>query len=156
MVHQLGFYGSVRKYVNDYRGVNSRMDELQAAVLSVKLPDLDCCNERRRQIALRYNLEITNPLIVLPRGIHPNVWHIYPVLCVQRDALQTYLSARDIQTQIHYPIPPHKQKAYAEWNDRHYPITEQIASQELSLPCHPSMTDEEVQQVIDALNAFGR
>lgn len=153
-VRQLGFYGSQQKYVHDLKGLNSRMDELQAAVLSVKLPDLDRCNERRRQIAARYNAEITHPAIQLPLGSQPNVWHIYPVLCEQRDALQSFLLEHGIQTQIHYPIPPHRQKAYGEWKDRSYPITEHIALSELSLPCHPSMTEAEVRQVIDTVNLF--
>lgn len=154
MVHQLGFYGSSQKYVHDCKGYNSRMDEMQAAVLLVKLPDLARCNDRRRQIADRYNKGITNPLVQLPQGTNPNVWHIYPIFCAQRDALQIFLREAGVQTQVHYPIPPHKQKAYAEWCDRHYPITEQISKQELSLPCHPCMTNAEVQKVIDALNAF--
>lgn len=154
MVHQLGFYGSARKYVNDYKGVNSRMDELQAAVLSVKLADLDRCNERRRQIAARYCREIHNPRILLPLSAGSNVWHIYPVFCAERDTLQSYLLERGIQTMIHYPIPPHKQRAYSEWSECSYPISERIAAQELSLPCYPQMSDDEVGMVIRALNEF--
>lgn len=155
VTRQLAFYGSERKYVHRYKGLNSRMDELQAAVLRIKLRDLDATNEQRRQIAARYAAEIHHPLITLPeaRTIH-HVYHIYPVLCEHRDELQQYLLSRGIQTQIHYPIAPHQQRAYAEWSQLHFPITERIAAQELSLPCNQTMTEEEVQYVIDALNAF--
>lgn len=154
-VRQLAFYGSERKYVNRYKGLNSRMDELQAAVLRIKLRDLDRTNQRRQQIAARYNAEITNPAVILPamHTIH-HVWHIYPVLCERRDQLKQYLQEQGIQTQIHYPIAPHQQRAYQEWASRSYPITERIAAQELSLPCNQTMTDEEVDAVIAAVNAY--
>lgn len=154
-VRQLAFYGSERKYVHRYKGLNSRMDELQAAVLRIKLHDLDATNQRRREIAARFDTEITNPAIVLPvsHTIH-HVYHIYPVLCERRDQLQAYLAERGIQTQIHYPIAPHQQLAYAEWQTLHFPITERIAAQELSLPCNQTMTDDEVTYVIETINAF--
>jgi len=154
VVRQLGFYGSEKKYVHAYKGLNSRMDELQAAVLRCKVEDLDRCNRRRREIARRFNAEIMNPLVVLPAEKSAHVWHIYPLLCERRDELQAYLLSQDIQTQIHYPIPPHQQKAYREWSALSFPVTEHIAQQELSLPCNPTMTDEEVEKVICAVNAF--
>lgn len=155
VIRQLAFYGSERKYVHKYKGVNSRMDELQAAVLRIKLRDLDATNQRRRAIAARYDNEIHHPAIVLPESntIH-HVYHIYPVLCAERDALQQYLASKGIHTQIHYPIAPHQQQAYCEWRNLSFPITEQIAVQELSLPCNQTMTDEEVSYVIEAINAF--
>ena len=152
VVRQLAFYGSERKYVNRYKGVNSRMDELQAAVLRVKLPDLDRCNQRRRDIAARYLSEIHRPDLLLPVAHQSHVWHIFPVLSPERDVLQRQLAEAGLQTLIHYPIPPHQQQAYREWNHLHFPITERIATQELSLPCHPAMTDDEVAFVIGTLN----
>ena len=152
VIRQLAFYGSERKYVHRYKGVNSRMDELQAAVLRIKLKDLDRCNQRRRDIATRYLSEIKNPDLLLPVARQSHVWHIFPILSPDRDQLQRRLSEQGIQTQIHYPIPPHRQRAYREWHTLQFPITERIAAQELSLPCHPAQTDEEVTQVIQALN----
>jgi len=154
VVRQLGYYGSVRKYVHRYKGLNSRMDELQAAVLREKLPDLDRCNHRRQEIAARYNAEISNPAVQVPLATAPHVWHIYPLLCGRRDELQQYLLDNGVQTQIHYPIPPHSQEAYAEWRSMSMPITESIAAQELSLPCHPALADADVSQIIDVINRF--
>ena len=154
-IRQLAFYGSERKYVHRFKGLNSRMDELQAAVLRIKLRDLDHTNEQRRAIAARYDSEVHNPLIKLPvaKTIH-HVYHIYPILCERRDALQQYLLEQGIQTQIHYPIAPHQQVAYQEWSGLSLPITERIAAQELSLPCNQTMSDAEVSQVIEALNEW--
>ena len=151
---QIAFYGSTRKYVNRYKGVNSRMDEMQAAILNIKMQDLDRCNARRQAIALRYDTEIRQNDILLPARCADHVYHIYPVLTPHRDALQKHLEACDIQTLIHYPIAPHRQEAYKEWNHLSLPITERIADQELSLPLHPAMTDEEVTRVIEAVNSF--
>lgn len=151
-IRRLAFYGSEKKYVHIYKGLNSRMDELQAAVLRIKLKDLDRCNERRKEIARRYCEEITT--VTLPPMSETTVWHIFPVLSQHRDELQQYLADKGIGTQIHYPIPPHKQKAYMEWNDKSFPITEKIAREELSLPCNQSMTDSEVEYVIQTINAF--
>ena len=152
VVRQLGFYGSQRKYVHDYKGLNSRMDEVQAAVLRVKIPDLDHANRRRQEIAQRYLAEVKHSDLVLPTQEQNHVWHIFPVLTTHRDDLQRYLLDQGVQTQIHYPIPPHRQKAYSEWSALSFPITERIAAQELSLPCHPAMTDAEVTTVIEMLN----
>ena len=151
-------YGSSHKYVFDCIGRNSRIDELQAAVLSVKLKYLDEDNIRRRVIATYYQENITNPAILPPLSppLIPlsNVWHIFPVLCEQRDALQAFLAEHGVQTMIHYPIPPHKQTCYADWHDLCLPITERIHAQELSIPCHQAMTDAEVERVAEIINNF--
>lgn len=152
VIRQLAFYGSERKYVHLWKGLNSRMDELQAAVLRIKLRDLDRCNQRRAEIAARYLAEIRNPKIELPTPVRSHVWHIFPVLCEERDALQQQLREEGIMTQIHYPIPPHQQRAYREWQYLHFPITERIAACELSLPCHQMMTEAQVTQVIEKVN----
>jgi dTDP-4-amino-4,6-dideoxygalactose transaminase len=157
IVRTMANYGSAEKYVNEYKGHNSRMDEIQAAVLCVKLPQLDSDNERRREIARMYDDGIENPLITKPLvAEHPeeNVYHTYPVRCPKRDELAAYLKQMDIQTVIHYPIPPHKQKAYTEWNKEKYRISERIHKEILSLPISPVMTNEQVQRVIDAVNTF--
>lgn len=155
-VRSIANYGSSRKYVFDYCGRNSRLDELQAAVLSVKLKHLDEDNDLRRSIARRYLEGIRNPPIRLP--IVPdwdaNVFHIFPILCERRDELQQYLKDRGIQTLIHYPIPPHKQSCYADWNGLSFPISERIHREELSLPMSQAMNDEDVQSVIQALNEW--
>ena len=149
-------YGASRKYVFDYRCRNSRLYEIQAAVWSVKLKYLDNDNRRRRDIAMRYIKEVNNPLLKMPSEEywHDNVFHIFPVLSPHRDALQQYLKSNGVGTMIHYPIPPHQQQCYAEWNERSLPLTEEIHQQELSLPCNQSMTDEEVEYVVNCVNAF--
>lgn len=164
-VRALRNYGSNKKYVFPMKGVNSRIDEIQAAVLDVKLKYLDADNARRKQIAERYIDEIDNPKVTIPgaEGLHrpkdiyalgDDVWHIFPVLCDSRDDLQQYLRRNGIGTMVHYPIPPHKQGAYSEWNNRTYPITEYIHARELSLPCNQTMTDEEVGEVIRLVNSY--
>ena len=155
-VRAIANYGSSRKYVFDYRGRNSRLDEIQAAVLRVKLKYLDEENDLRRKVARRYREEIRHPLISLPcvTPDEQNVFHLFPVFCPERDALQSHLKGRGVQTLIHYPIPPHKQACYREWNERSYPITEAIHAKELSLPMSPVMTDEEIGMVVDAVNSF--
>ena len=152
-------YGSSRKYVFDYCGRNSRLDEIQAEVLSVKLQYLDKDNNRRREIAMRYIKEVKNPLLKMPSEDYwqDNVFHIFPVLCEQRDRLQSYLADNGIQTVIHYPIPPHKQRCYASSDalvipPSGLPITERIHREVLSLPCNPALTDEEVDYIISKLN----
>ena len=154
VIRALGNYGSHQKYVHDYQGRNSRIDELQAAMLSVKLRHLDADNLRRREIASIYINKVKNPRIVLPCDISDSVWHIFPVFCEQRDALQQYLRDNSVETQIHYPIPPHRQKCYPEWHHLSLPITEQIHVQELSIPCHQAMADEEANQIAALLNSF--
>lgn len=152
----LGNYGSARKYIFQYKGKNSRIDELQAAVLAVKLKYLDEENQRRKEIAKMYFENIKNPLIRLPmkNGDADNVFHIFPLLCKTRDRLQEYLIGKDIGTMIHYPIPPHKQDCYKEWNNLSLPVTERIHREELSIPCNPYMTNEDVETVVLALNEY--
>ena len=152
-IRALGNYGSHQKYVHDYQGYNSRLDELQAAVLDVKLRHLDADNARRQQIAALYINKVNNPAIVLPTPSE-SVYHIFPVLSARRDELQAYLKDNGIETLIHYPIPPHRQRCYSEWSTLSLPLTEQISAQELSIPCHQAMIDEEVETVITALNRF--
>lgn len=155
-VRALANYGSAKKYVFRYQGYNSRLDEIQAAVLDVKLRYLDSDNEQRRHIAHRYIEGITHPEIILPQvpDWEANVFHIFPVRTHRRDELQRYLSDNGVQTLIHYPIPPHRQECYAEWNDRCYPVTEAIHAQELSLPISPVMTDGEADEVIRIVNGW--
>ena len=156
IVRALGNYGSFQKYVHDYQGRNSRMDEIQAALLDVKLKYLVQDNARRKEIASIYINKVKNPLIRIPMPERDSVWHIFPVFCDKRDALHSYLHEHGVETQIHYPTPPHRQKCYAEWNACSLPITEQIHSQELSIPCHQAMTNEEAEKVVCLLNAFTR
>lgn len=154
-IRSLTNYGSTRKYEFTFKGKNSRIDEIQAAVLNVKLPYLDKENQRRKQIAKAYLGGINNPQITLIKdNDRDNVYHIFPILSSSRNRLQQYLKDNGIETMIHYPIPPHQQEAYKEWNEQHYPITEFIHQQELSLPCNPTMTDEEVYQIIDSINMY--
>lgn len=157
IVRTLANYGSQKKYEFKYKGRNSRLDELQAAVLDVKLKYLDEDNDRRKSIAQYYYDNIHNPLISYPRKMaaESNVFHIYPILCSRRDELQAYLTAHGVQTLIHYPLPPHKQECYQEWNLQSYPITEQIHAQELSLPISQVMLQEEAVKVVEILNMFG-
>lgn len=160
IVRALGNYGSYQKYVHDYRGRNSRIDEFQAAILDVKLRYLDEENDRRKAIARIYINKVRNPLFRLPQltGIGPmnrdSVWHIFPLLCERRDELHKYLVDHGVETQIHYPTPPHKQKCYADWNTLSFPVTEQIHAQEISIPCHQAMKQEEADQIVDLLNDF--
>lgn len=161
-IRALGNYGSHRKYENLYQGMNSRLDEVQAAMLRVKLKYLDADTERRKAIALAYAQGIQNPAIRQPIPAdstlalqEQHVFHLYVVRTEQRDAMQKYLNAEGIQTLIHYPIPPHQQQAYKSWNGYSLPVTEAIHREVLSLPISPVMTDEEVAAVIQACNAFG-
>jgi dTDP-4-amino-4,6-dideoxygalactose transaminase len=154
MCRALANYGSDEKYVFPYKGKNSRIDELQAAVLSVKLRYLDEDNSRRKTIARYYQENITNPNIILPHADGTdNVYHIFPILSPQRDSLARILREKGIGTMIHYPIPPHKQKCYSEWHSLSLPITERIHAQELSLPCNQAMTDDEVEAVVEAIKS---
>lgn len=154
IIRALGNYGSSRKYVFDYQGRNSRIDELQASILEAKLPHLDDDNARRKEIATFYINKVKNPLIRMPKTDRNSVWHIFPVLSPRRDELQQYLRDYGVETQIHYPIPPHKQRCYADWNSLSLPITELIHAQELSIPCHQAMTQEEADFIADLLNDF--
>ena len=152
IIRALGNYGSHKKYVHDYQGCNSRIDEVQAALLDVKLRHLDADNQRRKEIAARYERAVSNPLVKLRISDRDSVYHIFPVFSPRRDDLQRFLAEKGIETLVHYPIPPHKQRCYEAWNTLSLPVTEQISAQELSIPCHQAMTDEEVEAVISALN----
>lgn len=149
-------YGSHQKYENLYQGVNSRLDEIQAAMLRVKLNHLEVETARRQQVAQVYRTGITNPLIILPQVTDEltHVWHLFVVRCEQREALQQFLAAEGIQTLIHYPIPPHKQHAYQYMNSQVLPLTELIHQQVLSIPISSVMTDEDVIYVINVINQF--
>jgi dTDP-4-amino-4,6-dideoxygalactose transaminase len=156
MVRLLRNYGSSKKYFHEVEGFNSRLDELQAAFLRKKLPALDNENQRRGSIADFYISSIKNTEIILPaRGLaKTNVWHIFPVLCKTRNHLQEWLSLNGIETICHYPIPPHKQRAYKEWNHLSFPITERIHEEELSIPLYPALLKEEQQYIVDILNQY--
>ncbi len=162
VVRSIANYGSSKKYVNDYKGLNSRLDEIQAAVLRIKLRRLDTDNQRRREIAQFYHDNINHPSIILPFtdlsvSVVDNlahVWHLFVIRNPQRDLLQQYLTEHDIQTLIHYPIPPHKQRAYKEWNHLHFPVTEKIHQEVLSLPMSQVMTDNEVYKVVETINSY--
>nr|WP_314494019.1 DegT/DnrJ/EryC1/StrS family aminotransferase [uncultured Chryseobacterium sp.] len=156
-IRALANYGSNQKYINIYKGLNSRLDETQAAVLNVKIQYIDIENARRRQIAEKYVAEINNPKIILPKltaNMNEHVWHLFVIKTSQREELQSYLEEKGIQTLIHYPIPPHKQEAYKEWNNLSFPVTEQIHNEVLSLPISPVMSDFEVSEVIKEINIF--
>ena len=159
-VRTLANYGSSAKYVFKYMGRNSRLDEIQAAVLDVKLRHLEDDNEHRKKAAAMYYEGISNPLITLPERLPDaqNVYHLFPILCAKRDELQAYLKENGIETLIHYPIPPNKQECYAaaEWNRSQIslPVTEQIAAQELSLPIGPTISAQDIDYIIDTLNRF--
>ena len=150
-VRALGNYGSSRKYVFPYKGMNSRIDEIQAAILSVKLKYLDNDNKRRIAIAKFYNENISNKNIKV-LNIPNSVYHIYPIICENRDLTKQRLNDKGIETMIHYPIPPHKQNCYREWNQLSFPITEYIAESELSLPCNQVLTDSEVEYIVSTIN----
>jgi len=157
-IRALGNYGSDYKYHHIYKGNNSRLDEIQAALLSVKLPHLDRMNENRREIAGKYLAGMRNPEVILPRvlpGTEP-VWHIFAVRCRRRDMLESHLKARGICTNKHYPIPMHLQECYRDlgFAKGDFPIAEEISETELSLPMFYGMTEEEIRQVIDAVNSF--
>jgi len=155
-VRALANYGSQKKYVFKYCGRNSRLDEIQAAVLDVKLRHLDEDNANRQQIAKYYYDNINNPRITLPKRIDDqnNVYHLFPVFCEERDDLQQYLKDNGIQTLIHYPIPPHKQECYKEWSSISLPVTEKIHAQELSLPMSPCLIMDGVKHVVEEINRW--
>jgi len=163
IVRALGNYGSRQKYVNDFKGLNSRMDEIQAAFLDVKLKSIDIENQRRREIAQYYCNNIKYSAIILPSQPQPNnsqaiisdlsqVWHLFIIRSQNREKLQEDLKSRGIQTLIHYPIPPHLQLAYKEWNSLSYPITQKIHKEVLSLPLNSLLIMEEVSRIVTILN----
>lgn len=149
-------YGSDRKYHHIYKGVNSRLDEIQAAVLDIKLKHLDSDNNKRREISKYYRENIKNSKLILPETYDEksHVWHIFAVRTQNRDEFQKYLTEKGIQTIIHYPTPPHKQGAYKEWNNLSFPITEEIHNTILSLPISPVMTDSEIEKVVEVVNEY--
>lgn len=160
-IRALGNYGSHRKYENLYQGMNSRLDELQAAMLRIKLKNLDKESQRRREIAQAYAQGITNSALVHPissnrliEHLASHVFHLYVVRSTTRAALQTHLTAVGIQTLIHYPIPPHKQQAYASWKKQSFPLTDEIHKEVISLPISPLMSEDDVQMVITGCNTF--
>ena len=162
VIRALANYGSHQKHLFKYKGRNSRLDELQAAILTIKLRHLDADNAHRQQIAEIYSsllplhsslLPLHSSLLTLPSSLS-SVNHIYPILTSHRPSLISHLASHSIETQIHYPIPPHKQECYPEYNHLSLPITEQIAAQELSLPISPVMTDAEVETVVSVINKF--
>lgn len=155
-VKAIANYGSDRKYHHIYKGVNSRLDEIQAAILDIKLAHLDADNAKRREIAKIYRQSITNPKIILPQAYDENacVWHCFVVRTDKRDEFQQYLNDNGVQTIIHYPTPPHKQGAYKEWENHSYPISEEIHRTIISLPISPVMSDEEINKVIEVVNAY--
>ena len=156
IIKSLRNYGSGKKYYNDFMGINSRLDELQAAFLNVKLPHLDIDNERRRLIARRYLTEVKNDKIILPSYdlSRNHVFHLFVIRTADRAAFQAYLNQNNIETIIHYPIPTHKQKAFESWNSLSFPITEKIHKEVVSLPISPVMNSEEVDYVISILNRY--
>jgi dTDP-4-amino-4,6-dideoxygalactose transaminase len=156
VVRALANYGSAQKYICKYRGRNSRLDEIQAAVLSVKLAHLDEDIAARQEVAGRYMQEISNPAIVLPevQNRESHVFHIFPVLSQRRERLQRHLAEQGIQTLIHYPVPPHKQECYRELNSLSLPVTEEIHACELSLPMSPVLSDEQIDHVIRIVNEW--
>jgi dTDP-4-amino-4,6-dideoxygalactose transaminase len=185
IVRALANYGSDKKYINEYKGVNSRLDELQAAILQVKLPRLDAGNARRRELARYYCKNIINPEVILPVWIDSfnndnlttrlpvtdfrlpitdyrspitsysdHVFHLFVIRSPHRNKLQKYLAEHGIETMIHYPIPPHRQKAYSEWSGLTFTITENIHDEALSLPISPVMTETEIEKVVELINEF--
>lgn len=156
VLHQLRNYGSKEKYKNCFKGLNSRLDEIQSAFLKVKLKYLDQQNSHRTKVAQRYLKDIRNPLVELPflENEQSHVWHLFVVRSKHREQLQAHLNTLGVQTLIHYPIPPHKQEAYKEYSHLNLPITEAIHKEALSLPINPVMTDAEIEKVISAINAF--
>jgi len=156
VVRAIANYGSQKKYVFKYEGRNSRLDEIHAAVLDVKLKYLEQDNQHRKEMAAYYYDNITNPLIKLPKRLpnENNVYHLFPILCESRNRLQQYLADNGVNTVIHYPIPPHKQECYKWMNGESYPISEEIHNQELSLPMGPAITMEQVAEVVRIINEY--
>jgi dTDP-4-amino-4,6-dideoxygalactose transaminase len=161
-IRALGNYGSKKKYENIYQGVNSRLDEIQAAMLRVKLRYLVKEIAQRRQAVAAYMKGITNPEIMLPvqnssldiQNYESHVWHLFVIRTNQREKLASYLTENRVQSLIHYPIPPHKQQAYNEWRSNSYPISELIHNEVLSLPVSPVQSLEETNQIVKVLNEF--
>lgn len=162
VIRSLANYGSREKYNHEFQGLNSRLDEIQAAVLRVKLKKLEADNNKRRLIAAYYLEHIKNTLVVLPflpekanpANFEEHVWHLFVIKTNTRDQLQDYLAKNGIQTLIHYPVPPHKQGAYKELNEMEFPISEKLSKEVLSLPISPVMTEEEYRKVVETINSY--
>ncbi len=156
-IRAISNYGENERYECRYRGVNSRLDEIQAAILRIKLNYLDSDNNQRIQIARYYIENIDNPLVKVPdmEYLEKNVFHIFPLLTTKRDQLREFMAHKGIETLIHYPLPPHKQQCYSAWNHLSLPIAEMIGDRELSLPISPAMTMQEMEQTVRAVNEFG-
>jgi dTDP-4-amino-4,6-dideoxygalactose transaminase len=162
IIRAMANYGSETKYVNNYKGLNSRLDEIQAAVIRVKLPRLDRDNQRRREIAMYYLSNINHPEVTLPsidRRLQiteylSHVWHVFVIRTPHRTQFQKYLTENGIQTIIHYPTPPHKQKAFSEWNHLEIPITEHIHNEVISIPISQVLEDSEIEYIVNCINSF--
>lgn len=156
VIRALANYGSEKKYYCGFKGKNSRLDEIQAAVLRIKLKSLENDIAARKRVAQFYVGNITNPKVTLPGKdlLTDHVYHLFPVLCAERDRLQKYLFEKGVETVIHYPVPPHKQICYQEYNSISLPVTERLAAQELSLPMSPVLTEAEMNKVVECVNSF--
>jgi len=158
VVRALGNYGSHKKYENLYKGQNSRLDEIQAAILSVKLGSLDADNDRRKQIANYYTKNIQTDKVILPKRIHEDknshVYHLFVVRVENRENFREFLKEKGIATDVHYPIPPHKQKAFSELNENSYPLSEKIHNEIVSIPCGLHLTDNEVEYITTSINQY--
>lgn len=158
-IRKLANYGSEEKYIHEFQGINSRLDEIQAAFLRVKLKHLDEWNQARRTIASFYESKLNRRCCTLPRQMQceENVYHIFPILHKNRDALKSYLEENGIGTNIHYPLPIYQQEAYAgEFDGQYFPVTERICKEELSLPIFPGMSREQMLYVVDTVDHFGK
>lgn len=155
-IRAIANYGSDYKYHHIFKGTNSRLDEIQAAILDVKLKYLDEDNQRRREISKFYRANIKNEKIILPEvsDEKSHVWHLFVVRTDDRKKLEKHLNDNGIQTNIHYPTPPHKQECYKEWGKMLFPVTEKIHNEVLSLPISPVMTNDEISKVVEVLNVF--
>lgn len=156
VIKALANYGSSQKYVCNYKGLNSRLDEVQAAILNIKLKHLPKDTEKRREVAQYYYSNIKNANIILPKieDWNSHVFHLFPVFTNRRDELQAYLTENGVQTLIHYPIPPHKQICYKEFNDLSFPLTEKVHNEELSLPISPVMSSDAISKIVRLLNEW--
>lgn len=156
VIRALANYGTEAKYINKYKGFNSRLDEIQAAILAAKLKYLQTDIQYRQELAMKYLNGIANEQIILPlvETMSEHAFHMFVIRCQRRDELQKYLLEQGIQTQVHYPVPPHKQQAYKEWNNLSYPITESIHQEVLSLPLNTALTVSETEYIIDCINQF--
>lgn len=156
IIRAFGNYGSVKKYVHDYKGFNSRLDEIQAAILNVKLKYLNEENQSRRKIAQYYLENIQNKQIILPyvEDYRDHVWHLFVVRTENRDKFREYLAKHGIQTIIHYPVPPHKQLAYKQWNNLSFPITEKMHREVLSLPINSVLSDKDIIAIVKVINSY--